>query len=71
MQSALLQYETLKNKLLNMGFKLNLYDLCVVNKNINGKQCTVCWYVDDTKISHEDSGVVDSIILELEEEFGK
>ena len=54
-----------------MGFKLNQYDPCVVNKIVNGKQCTTCWYVDDTKISHEDSRVVDMVIKELEEEFGK
>ena len=23
--------------------------------SVKGKQCTICWYVDDTKISHEDS----------------
>ena len=71
MQSALLWYETLKNRLLKMGFELNQYDPCVANKIVNGKQCTICWYVDDTKISHEDSSVVDMVIRELEEEFGK
>ena len=61
----------LKNRLLHMVFKLNPYDPCVAIKDINGKQCTICWYVDDTKISHEDSKVVDSVIKELEEGFGK
>ena len=37
----------------------NLYvdDRCVANKNIKGKQCTMCWYVDDNKVSHEDCDV--------------
>ena len=29
-------------------------------------QCTICWYVDDTKISHSDSTVVDKVIEEIE-----
>ena len=62
MQSALLWYNTFKSCLENMGFKINPYDPCVANKCINEKQCTVCWYVDDTKISHEDKGVVDHVI---------
>ena len=33
---------------------------------VNGKQSTICWYIYDTKISHEDSTVVDSIIHEIE-----
>ncbi len=36
------------------GFKLNPYDPCVANKTVNGKQMTVCWHVDDLKVSHMD-----------------
>ena len=53
-QSALLRYELYSTTLKEIGLELNPYDLCVANANINGKQCTVCWYVDDNKISHED-----------------
>ena len=56
---------------MNMGFKLNKYDPCVANKMIGGKQCTIVWYVDDNKISHIDSKVVDQIIVAIEEKFGK
>ena len=52
-----------------MGFELNPYDLCVANKIINGKQYTIVWYVDDNKISHVDSTVVDNIIKELTKHF--
>ena len=38
---------------------------------IDGKQCTICWYVDDTKISHVDSKIVDQVIKKIEESFGK
>ena len=34
------------------GFQLNLYDVCVSNKDINGIQCTIDWYVDDNKALH-------------------
>ena len=53
-----------------MGFELNPYDTCVANKTINNKQCTIVWYVDDTKISHVDSIVVTKIIKAIEEKFG-
>ena len=52
------------------GFKENAYDSCVVNKMINGKQCTITWHVDDLKISHVDSKVVDDIIKMLESIYG-
>jgi hypothetical protein len=54
-----------------LGFELNPYDPCVANKMINGKQCTIAWYVDDTKISHVDHKVVSHVIQQLEERFGK
>ena len=51
-KSALLWYELYTNTLKDIGFELNPYDLCVANKDINGKQCTIVWHVDDNKISH-------------------
>ena len=41
-----------------MGFTVNPYDWCCMNKNINGKQCTILWHVDDLKISHLDPDTV-------------
>ena len=38
---------------------------------INGKQCTIGWNVDNLKISHVDSEVVDDIINKLYERYGK
>ena len=70
-QSALLWYNTFVNKLSKEGFVLNRYDPCVANKEINGSRCTICWYVDDTKISHVDSEVVTGVIESLENSFGK
>ena len=71
MQSALLWYRTFKTKLQLTGFKLNKYDPCVANKMINGHQCTILWYVDDSKISHKDPRVVSEVIKTLEDTFGE
>ena len=71
MQLAILWYNTFKGCLECIGFKMNNYDPCVADKEINGKQCTICWYVDDMKVSHIDSGVVDKIIRTIEDKFGK
>ena len=71
MQSALLWYKTFRDCLSGLGFTLNPYDPCVANKVIKGKQCTICWYVDDTTISHEYPNVVDYVVSKLEYEFGK
>ena len=53
-----------------MGFKSNPYDRCVMNKMINGKQCTLCFYVDDNKISHVEEEVLEKIVKEISEYFG-
>ena len=53
-----------------LGFELNPYDRCVANKMINGKLCTVLWWVDDLKISHKDADVVSEVIDNLRRKFG-
>jgi hypothetical protein len=68
---SLLWYELFTGTLQGLGFKLKEYDLCVANKMINRKQCTMTWYVDDIKISHMDPGVVTETIRKIEERFGK
>ena len=37
---------------------------------INGKKCTIVWYVDDNKISHEDPKVVNQVLKKMKEYFG-
>ena len=71
LKAALLFWENLSDTLQEWGFKINPYDWCVVNKMINGKQCTIGWHVDDLKISHVDSEVVDDILNKLDERYGK
>lgn len=68
---ALLWYNLLSTTLKDMGFTLNPYDTCITNKIVDGTQCTICWYVDDTKISHMlDPQVVTNVIREMEMHFG-
>ena len=50
----------------NIGVQLNPYDMCVVNKYISGKQCTISWYVDDNKVSHEEQDDIDDFINKAE-----
>ena len=33
------------------GIRINSYDPCVANNMVGGKQLTVCWKVDELKIS--------------------
>lgn len=70
-RSALLWYRTLSEELFDQGFKLNPYDPYVVNKIVDGTQCTICWYVDDLKISHVKELVVSDVIKKIETKFGK
>ena len=37
------------------GFVINPYDPCVANKQVGASQMTVCWHVDDLKVSHADA----------------
>jgi hypothetical protein len=70
-RAAQLFWEKLTGKLLEWGFTANPYDPCVMNKIVEGTQLTVTWHVDDLKVSHAKSSVVDQFIDDMEGEFGK
>ena len=70
-KSGLLFYKRLTRDVENYGFKINPYDSCVANKEINGSQCTILWYVDDLKISHREEKVVEEILQWLEDVYGE
>ena len=71
LQAALLFWQELSSFLGELGFVANPYDPCVMNKQIDGNQCTIGWHVDDLKLSHVDSRVVDQIIERLQQRFGR
>lgn len=70
-RAAQLFWKKLSAKLTEYGFEVNPYDSCVMNKMIDGTQCTVCWHVDDIKSSHKNPAIITDLIGKLNEEFGK
>ena len=69
--APILWYKLFAASLLEMGFVINDYDACVANKVVKGHQLTVCWYVDDLKVSHKCPEVVSELLLTIEQKFGK
>jgi hypothetical protein len=62
MKSALLFYRKLVADLVSIGFSINPYDPCVMNKIIDGHQLTICWHVDDLLLEHSSKTVVSDFI---------
>jgi hypothetical protein len=62
LKAALLVYKKLTKDLITIGFELNTYHPCGANKQINGKQMTLCWHVDDMKVSHLVTKKVDDMV---------
>ena len=48
---------------------INPYDPCVANMMVNGAQITVCWHVEDLKISHRDEEVVSAFAIKIAETY--
>jgi hypothetical protein len=69
MIAGLLYYRKFAESLKCKKFINNPYDPCVWNKVIKGKQCTICFHVDDCKISHVISKVIDDMIAWLGQEY--
>jgi hypothetical protein len=65
MKSALLFYLKLVADLTSIGYTINPYDPCVANKDINGKQMTICWHVDDLILGHEEHQIVTQFLTWL------
>ena len=59
---ALLHYQKFTKILSVRGIVMSPYNPCVWNKEVNRKQLTICFHVDDCKISHVDSKVLDQTI---------
>ena len=69
MVASLLFYCKFTKSLIEKGFELNPYDPCVANKMIEGKQMTICFHVDDCKLSHHKPKVMDRMIEWLRKEY--
>ena len=57
MMSSLLYCLKFKGDLEGIGFWVNPYDPCVVNRIVKYRQHTVIWHVDDLKSTHVNSEV--------------
>jgi hypothetical protein len=66
MVAALLYYKKFMKSLTKQGYKINLYDGCVANKVVKGKQVTICFHIDDCKISQK---VIDNTIAWLRTKY--
>ncbi len=69
MVAPLLYYKKFVKSLRSKRFKLNPYDPCVANKQVDGEQLTVCFHVDDCKISHISPKVVSNTIDWLRHDY--
>jgi hypothetical protein len=69
MVASLLYYRKFCKSLTGIGFVFNPYDPCVANKVINKKQMTICFHVDNCKLSHESPKVMDKMIKWLRQEY--
>lgn len=72
LQAALLFWKTLKGFIVDkLDFTINPYDWCFANKDIEEKQSTIGGHIDDLKISHVSSKVVEEIVDALNNYYGK
>jgi hypothetical protein len=69
MVASLLFFKNFVTSLKKRGFEMNPYDAYVANKAVDGEVLTFCFHVDDNKISHVSSKVVDATIEWLQEEY--
>ena len=71
-ESAKLWYNTISQKLVSLGYKINPYDPCVFQKTDKlGTTIYVVLYVDDIKAMSESQDLLDELQFDLEETFGK
>ena len=70
-QSAKLWYKHLRGVLERLGFVVNPYDECVFNLTRNGKQITMCCYVDDLLCTCVDAAELSWLVSALQSEFKK
>jgi hypothetical protein len=69
MVASLLYYRKFVKSLTDIGFVMNPYDPCVANKMIEGDQMTICFHVDDCKLIHHKTKVMNSMIEYLRQEY--
>ena len=69
MVASLLYYRKFVKSLTYIGFKINPYNPCVNNKLIDGQQMTICYHMEDCKLSHRRSKFNYQMIKWLRQEY--
>jgi hypothetical protein len=69
MVASLLYYRKSVKSLTDIDFIINPYDPCVANNIIEGKPMTICFHVDDCKLSHRNKTFMDRMIGYLLQEY--
>jgi hypothetical protein len=71
LEAALLWYREFRKDLEIEGFKFNVYDGCVANKLVKGKQFMIRFHVDDLMSSHVDPKVNTQFLTFLNKKYGQ
>jgi hypothetical protein len=69
MVASLLYYRKFVKSLTDIDFIINPFDQCVANKIIEGQQMTICFHLDDCKLSHRKKKLMDQMIMCLWQEY--
>ena len=69
MVASLLFYRKFTKSLIRQGFEINPYEPCMANKIVKRSQMTICFHVDDCKLSHVDPKCNDKMIKWLRKEY--
>ena len=68
-KASLLFYAKFRRTCKRNDFEINPYDPCVANRMVNNLQQTLCWHIDDCKLSAKDTKVNDEFIEVLRLEY--
>ena len=69
--AAIIFYTKLSKHLTDHGFRQNKYNMCTLNKIVNGEKITSQFHVDDLKVLHKDHAVLDVFLNDLRSEIGQ
>jgi hypothetical protein len=69
MVASLLYYHKFTKSLMSVRFEINPYNPCVANKIVDGTQMTICFHVDDCKLSHHSSRANKNMVDWLRQEY--
>ena len=66
LRAALLFLLEVAKQLIDDGFLIDNYNLCVANKLVEGNQMNITWHADNLNISHNNPNRVTNILTHIE-----